>query len=497
MNLDIFKKGLKPVTSLEMFTRSGDYHTEGLFSEIIFGPEESQGRTTTYSYIDLHYDFIHPTAMNILLRLDRKIEKMISTESSFSVINGAFVEDPNGETGLSNFIKMFPHIVFRGETPARDKFIKLLKTVYSEGKLFISIIPVIPPNFRPAYIDEDGKRVIDELNNIYISLMRRASQLRSAGQGALHDLLRFGLQNAVLDHDKYIRSRIEKKSGLIRGQLLGKRTDFSARGVVSPGPGLKVNQVGIPFRMAVKLFEPFLIHNLLYAGRSKDELNAELKKYIKLPASVDSVQRTIKAIYNNDKIPPALYKIFYDATELSMKDRVVLMKRDPVLQTLSYRAFHPVLIEGSVLQLGTTHTSGFNADFDGDSILGIVSLKIDDKETSHDMKDLEFSNLFIHRETTEKNEKIITKFDPVKDVSIKAIDPNTGVSEFKKITEYSKHENLKMFKIEDSKERFKTFWSSEDHSLLVYDENKKIIEKISPVELINNTHGKYLIKDRR
>lgn len=368
MDLNVFVKNLKPVTSMEMFTRSGDYHTEGLFSEIIFGPEESQERRSTYSYIDLKFNVIHPTALTILYRLDRKIEKMLSTEMNFSVINGAFVEDPEGVTGISNFIEMFPKINFRGETPARDKFIKLIKSAYESNKLFISKVPVIPPEYRPAYIDESGQRVIDELNNIYINLMRRSTQLKTSGSGPLHDLLRYGLQQAMLDHDSYIRSRIEKKSGLIRSQLLGKRTDFSGRAVITPGPQLRVNEIGVPLRLAVSLFEPFLLHILLYSGKDKSELNAEIKKFLNVDVSVDAVQKVIKAIKNEDKLPDKLYKIFYDATEMAMKNRVVLAKRDPVLHTLSYKAYHPVLIEGSTIQLGTTHTGGHNADFDGDQM---------------------------------------------------------------------------------------------------------------------------------
>lgn len=371
LNIDTFAKGLTPVTSAEYFSRRDEFHSEGLFSEIIFGVIGSMERKQTFSFINLHAKVAHPTVLEILLRLDKKIEKFFSTELSFSLTKeGTLVVDEKGVTGISEFIKLFPKIKFRTGTQAREKFVDLLHKEHKKGTLFIDKIPVIPPDFRPAYLDEaTGEWIIDKLNDVYQGILRRTFQLRSSGPGPLFDLLNYALQNAVKDHDKFIRSRVEKKHGLIRQQMLGKRVDFSGRAVITPGPELKIDEVGIPMRLAVGLFEPFIIHQLLYKGIvNKEELEREIKAYNGLELSVDTVQRLLKGIKAGDELPESLFIIFFEATERAMMGRVVLVKRDPVLHTTSYMAYKPVLHRGNTIKLCTLQVGPHNADFDGDTM---------------------------------------------------------------------------------------------------------------------------------
>ena len=371
--LDIknFKRGLKPVTTTELFSKPGEWHPEGLFSEIIFGAEESPDRKRTFSYINLNALVIHPSAYMLLIQLDRKIELFISTEESFSLdANGVLQVDPDGVTGLSEFIKLLPKIKFRGGTDTRDKFIKKIKQSYDEDTLFIDVIPVIPPEQRTAYQDEKGMWIVDPLNDYYITLIRRAYQIKSAAKsGPLFDLLNYELQKAVISHDNFIRKLIQKKNGLIRSNLLAKRTDFSGRAVITPGPSLKVNEIGLPLRMAVSLFEPFIIHRLFNSGKvDQTTLATAVKKYTEFELSIDSIRMVFKAIKNGDKVPKDLYDIIWNATEVAMMGRAVLAKRDPVLHAESVRAFKPILVEGNTMQLCTLQVGGFNADFDGDTM---------------------------------------------------------------------------------------------------------------------------------
>jgi len=371
LNVENFIKKLDPVVSTEFFTRTGEFHTEGLFSEDIFGPVGSLERAQQFSYVNLYATVVHPQALRIMIRLDRKIEKFLSTEENFKLnAEGRLEIAEDGVTGINEFVKIFPKIKFKGETAARDKFILLLGSAAKQNSLFVDKLPVIPPDHRPIYQDEDGFWIYDQLNNLYLTIMRRASQLQSAGtEGALYDLLNHGLQMAVIDHDKYIMAKVEKKRGLVREQLMGKRVDFSGRAVITPGPDLKVNEIGIPLRLAVSLFEPFLIHILLYSRSiDKELLEKEIKEFTELDLSVDSIQRVIRSIKSGDVMPENLYKIFWDATENAMRNRVVLGKRDPVLHPESVRAFNPVLISGNTIQLCTLQVGGFNADFDGDQM---------------------------------------------------------------------------------------------------------------------------------
>lgn len=370
LDVDSFTKGLTPTTSTEFFTRTGEFHTEGLFSETIFGAVGSLERSQIFSFVDLHSTVIHPQALKLMIRLDRKVEKFVSTEENFVLdADGRLEINEEGVTGITEFINMFPKIKWKGETATRDRFIVLLKDAYKKKTVFISSLPVVPPDHRPIYQDENGVWVYDQLNNIYLTVMRRASQVQTATGGALFDLLNHGLQMAVIEHDKYVMAKVEKKRGLVREQLMGKRVDFSGRAVITPGPDLKINEIGVPFPLAVSLFEPFLIHKLLYSGSvGKDELEKEVKAFTELDLSVDSIQRVIRSIKSEDVIPAGLHKIFWDATENSMRGRVVIAKRDPVLHAESVRAFYPILVGGITIQLCTLQVGGFNADFDGDQM---------------------------------------------------------------------------------------------------------------------------------
>lgn len=372
LNMNKFIHGLTPVTSTELKSKSGEFNPKGLFSEIIFGIENSLNRSKKYSYINLNAKIIHPAAFKLLIRIDRRIEKMIITEQSFSVDSeGQLILDEKGVTGINGFIELFPKIKLRTGTSTREKIIKVIEDAYKQGSLFIDTVPIIPPDFRPMYIDESGNVVMDELNEIYINIMRKASQVKSVGKGsALFDLLNYYLQNVVNDHDKYIRTKISKKSGLIRNNMLGKRVDFSARAVITPGPDLNVNQIGVPLRICVSLFQPFLIHYILFSKRypHKEELTTEIKNYTDSEVSVDTINRVIKSIKTGDKIPQNLYNLFFEACEIVMKGRVVLAKRDPALHDGSYRAFYPVLVNGNTIQICTLQVGSFNADFDGDQM---------------------------------------------------------------------------------------------------------------------------------
>jgi len=372
LNVNGFAKGLTPVTSTEIKTRTGEYSPRGLFSEDIFGPEDTKERGTTYSFINLNTKVIHPTLYKNIMRLERKLQSMFSTEKSFIVkSDGSLVESEEGGSGIVYFIEIFPKIKWRGGTSARESLIKLLKECYKNNTLFISKIPVLPPDLRPYFEDESGQPQMDELNNVYLNILRKSFQMKGAGtSGPFYDLLNWGMQTAVNDHDKFIKKKVEKKSGLIRNKLLGKRVDFDARVVITPGPNLDINQIGTPFRIAVQIFQPFLIHYLLFSKNYpyKEELEREVKKFTEVDLSVDSLKSVLKSITVKDKVPEKLYKLIYDATEIVMKGRVVIAKRDPALHDGSMRGFYPVLIEGDTLQMCTLQVGSFNADFDGDQM---------------------------------------------------------------------------------------------------------------------------------
>jgi DNA-directed RNA polymerase beta' subunit len=370
LDVNKFARKLTPVTTSEFFTRSGEFHPNGLFSEDIFGPIESHERKMTYSYINLNVKVIHPSALKLLEQIDRRVTKFISTETSFTLDeNNKLQIDENGVTGISEFIKLFPKIEFRDNTNQVKKYTEKLKESYKEGSLFIDKLPVIPVEQRSIYQDNDGNWIYDRLNEYYLSIIRKSFLVKSTQSGPLFDLLNYEVQKAVIEHDSYIRSLIQKKRGIIRSQLLGKRTDFSGRGVITLSTDLKSDEIGIPLKMAIGLFEPFVIHVLLNSGKVNiKNLETEIKKQTGLELSIDTVKQVIKSIKSGDKVSDELHKIFFDATETAMVGRVVLAKRDPALQQESVQAFKPILINGNTIKISCLVVVGFNADFDGDQM---------------------------------------------------------------------------------------------------------------------------------
>jgi hypothetical protein len=372
LNLDEFIKHLKPVTSSQLFTRTNDFHPEGLFSELIFGIVGSLDRKKVFSYINLNCYVVHPSAYKILIQLDRKIEKFLSTESFFKVDKSGLltIDEENGVTGISEFIKIFPKIVFRGDTPDREKFINLIKKSYKDKTLFIDKCPVIPPDQRQIFLDEAGRWIKDPINDHYETILRRTSIMKTIGiKGVSYDLFNWGIQTSIIDHDTFIRTKIGKKFGLIRSQLLGKRVEFSGRAVITSGPQFKTNEIGLPLKLALSLFEPFILHVLLYSGRiDKKVLEEEVLKFTKLDLSTNSIAIVFRSIKAGDVVPSVLYDLIFNATEIAMTGRVVLAKRDPVLHAEGVRAFYPVLTKENTIQLSTLSTGGFNADFDGDQM---------------------------------------------------------------------------------------------------------------------------------
>ena len=373
LDVNKFVKGLKPVTSTELKTRTGEFAPDGLLSEDIFGVEGSLDRSKNMSFINLNTKIIHPTLYRHVTKLEPKLAKMFSTEISITInANGSITEVDDGITGIAAFIENFPKIKFRDlDSGPRKEIIKNLQQSYKDNTLFIDKIPVVPPDVRPVFETEEGELQIDELNNIYVSVLRKSFQVKSAGsKGQFFDLLSYGLQLGVNAHDTFIQSRIEKKRGLIRGNILGKRIDFSGRAVITPGPELDVGEIGLPLRMAVNIFQPFILNRMIFNRKYpfKAELEEEIKNYDGSELSVESLQRIFKAIKNNDSVPKKLYQLIFDATEIAMKGRAVLLKRDPALHDLSIRGMMPKLVTGNTIQLNTLQVVGFNADFDGDQM---------------------------------------------------------------------------------------------------------------------------------
>ncbi len=239
--------------------------------------------------------------------------------------------------------------------------------------MVLDVLPVIPPDLRPLVPLEGGRFATSDLNDLYRRVINRNNRLKNLLQlktpdVIIHNEMRM-LQEAVdalFDNGRHGRAvtgagnrplkslsdMLKGKQGRFRQNLLGKRVDYSGRSVIVIGPDLKLNQCGLPKKMALVLFEPFIIRRLKELG------------------FVHTVRGARKMI---EKKSPEVWDILEEVTQ----GHPVLLNRAPTLHRLSIQAFEPVLIEGDAIRLHPLTCSAYNADFDGDQMAVHVPLSLE------------------------------------------------------------------------------------------------------------------------
>ena len=270
-------------------------------------------------------------------------------------------------------------LVMKTETSAlkRLKAAKRLKVVDAFRRsghrpewMILNVIPVIPPELRPLVPLDGGRFATSDLNDLYRRVINRNNRLKKLLelrapevivrnekrmlQEAVDALFDNGRRGRVLKGTnnrplKSLSDTLKGKSGRFRQNLLGKRVDYSGRSVIVVGPELKLNQCGLPKRMALELFKPFIYRRLEQKG---------LTSTIKM--SKELVEQAPNEVW--------------DALEEVIKEHPVLLNRAPTLHRLGIQAFEPVLIEGKAIKIHPLVCAAFNADFDGDQMAVHVPL---------------------------------------------------------------------------------------------------------------------------
>jgi len=239
--------------------------------------------------------------------------------------------------------------------------------------MVLEVLPVIPPDLRPLVPLEGGRFATSDLNDLYRRVINRNNRLRNLMQLKTPDVIIHNekrmLQEAVdalFDNGRHGRpvtgagnrplkslsDMLKGKQGRFRQNLLGKRVDYSGRSVIVIGPELKLNQCGLPKKMALVLFEPFIIRRLKELG------------------FVHTVRGARKMI---EKKSPEVWDILEEVT----KGHPVLLNRAPTLHRLSIQAFEPQLIEGEAIRIHPLVCTAYNADFDGDQMAVHVPLSLE------------------------------------------------------------------------------------------------------------------------
>ena len=257
------------------------------------------------------------------------------------------------------------------------KRIRILENLQATGSnpswMVITILPVIPPALRPMIQLEGGRFATSDLNELYRRIITRNNRLlrlleidapqliirneKRMLQEAVDTLIDNGKRGkiALSANNRPLKSLsdiIKGKHGRFRQNLLGKRVDYSGRSVIVVGPSLKLNQCGLPYEMALELFQPFIIRELINQGLAS---NMKVAKNL--------IQQ------NESAIDPVLEKV--------LSCHPIFLNRAPTLHRLGIQAFEPILVQGRAIKLHPLVCSAFNADFDGDQMAVHIPLSLE------------------------------------------------------------------------------------------------------------------------
>lgn len=258
-----------------------------------------------------------------------------------------------------------------------SKRLKLLEAFNDSGNkpewMIMSVLPVLPPDLRPLVPLDGGRFATSDLNDLYRRVINRNNRLKRLLDLNAPDIIvrneKRMLQesvDALLDNGrrgraitgsnkrplKSLADMIKGKQGRFRQNLLGKRVDYSGRSVIVVGPTLRLHQCGLPKKMALELFKPFIFSKLEFRG---------------LATTIKAAKKMV------DREDPVVWDILEDV----IREHPILLNRAPTLHRLGIQAFEPVLIEGKAIQLHPLVCTAYNADFDGDQMAVHVPLTIE------------------------------------------------------------------------------------------------------------------------
>jgi DNA-directed RNA polymerase subunit beta' len=255
--------------------------------------------------------------------------------------------------------------------------------------MVLDVIPVIPPDLRPLVLLDSGNFATSDLNDLYRRIINRNNRLKklvdlNAPEVIIRNEKRMLQQSvdALFDNNrckrpvlgssnrplKSLTDMIKGKQGRFRENLLGKRVDYSARSVIVVGPNLQLHRCGLPKKIALELFQPFIIRRLKELGHA------------------DTIKSAKKMLERKDAE-------VWDILEEVIRNHPVLLNRAPTLHRMGIQAFEPILVEGNAIKLHPLVCKGFNADFDGDQMAVHLPLSIEAQVEAHTLM-MSIHNIF-------------------------------------------------------------------------------------------------------
>jgi DNA-directed RNA polymerase subunit beta' len=425
LNYAKFCENLQEVTSVKVFSKR-KFHPNGLFSEQIFGPLKnytcqcgtyygvsksggkcdlcgvdivnSDVRRIRFAKITLPIPVVNPLFYDLLIEIGGKdlkegLDPLMRNEKSYLYIDG---EDHIIST---NPEQITPEMKIYERTEAIYKLVDDFATMMAEDRiqewqlikdnisnLLIHHIIVLPPDLRPSSAVSGGKQLMDKINRYYVQILTKKEIMKDTMIDIIKDKKLYYTYFKQLQKDtnelyQRILEKMSKKEGLIRGNILGKRIDFSGRAVITPDPTLHLDECILPYVMILELYKLPISKRII-----------EMGKFKLLNKAMDFVDKCIEL--NS----PVLYKI----CEEIIKDEVCVLNRQPSLHKLSMLGFNIKMTLDKVIKIHPLVCPPFNADFDGDQMAVYIPVS---KEAKNEIK----QKMFITRNlNSPANEELTT-----------------------------------------------------------------------------------------
>jgi DNA-directed RNA polymerase subunit beta' len=341
-----------------------------------FKGDETQTKSFEESF-NKSKDFLSSLKIGTILGESEYFELARKFGDVFEAATGAeslrkILEKVNLKKEIVETEKQIANITKRKDTTFEKKLLHKLRVLYSFQKneirpewMIMTILPVLPPDLRPMVALDGGRYASSDLNDLYRRVINRNNRLQKlmelrapeiivtnekrmlqeAVDALIDNATRLGRQQVSSQNRplKSLADILKGKQGRFRQNLLGKRVDYSARSVIVVGPELRLNECGIPKKMALELFKPFVIKEVLERGMAHNIKNA------------------------NRLIEQGIPEV-WEILEEVIANKAVLLNRAPTLHRLSIQAFKPVLIEDLAIRVPPMACAAFNADFDGDQM---------------------------------------------------------------------------------------------------------------------------------
>jgi len=301
------------------------FDPESLWSENIFGPIGSRTRRTQYGYIQLKTNIIHPVIFDMLKVCSEQTSRIVNKKASYIVSDKVYVEDPSGETGVPFLIRTLEEVDL--QLMAKKEKLDVASFIeHNKKQIIIDKFIVIPASYRDIDLSKkDAMQMQSEVNNIYKDILYVNSQL--SGDSYLDEILIEKIQYNLNKLVTWFQHQLKGKKGVLRGNMLKKRMDYTSRLVCVTNQEIPLGYIGIPWHTTLAIFEPLFT---FYCYKKNPTVLEDIKAFLKTDTL--DFNDFLKFIQDFTAIPqivpPNLQQKLSDIASEIIKDQTVMFKRD-------------------------------------------------------------------------------------------------------------------------------------------------------------------------